>query len=957
MKHRFLYLCIFASLIVLIGVLGFYFNRYLRERQKKEFYTNLTTLAQLKIQTVINWRDERKSEAEFLSSNDYLRDLVSGYIRNPKEKNLHILREILKPFILKPDYADAVLISGSKLISLSGESFEATEKELSNAALAKKLNKVILSGFHHDSENKVCMDTFIPLTDRGKDSVSGILLLKIDPSMELFPLISAKPPLRKTFEAYVVGKEGDSVVYYNKLRYIRNSAAFFRLPLSTPALASAMAIRGYSGIYEGKDYAGNGVLADLHKISDSEWYMVSKIHFEEVYASLEEQMKYVFAGALLLMVISGLLVYTLSKEQRIFYLNRELEFEKNTAAIIKKAEEALLESESKLLEAQSLAHLGSWEYDLEKNVLTWTNEVYRIFGLDPERYKPTYDSFLKFIHPEDLHPVNDAYTNSLKERRNTYEIEHRILKQDTGEIRYVHEKCRNEYDNNGKVMRSVGMVQDITDQVKSNEALLSSEEKFAKAFSANPNALVISYVDSGKIIEVNDTFLRIYGYSREEVIGRTSLEIHMYVDPEDRKRAKDQLITDGYLRNFEVRHRLKTGEVIIVLLSIELLQMNMGKTMLTIIQDITERKQNEIALRQSEAKLIEAQRLASLGSYTIHLNSETAELSEETCRIFGIEKSGNIHSLDEVFRYIHPDDLSRIKVLYGDINNNPETKEYEFRIITAEGLKYIYAFGKPLIDSTGNVEGIFGTLMDITQRKNAQMKLEGILRELMRSNKDLEEFAYTASHDLQEPIRMIKSYTQLLEMKNKEQLDESSNQYLSFISDGATRMQQLVDDLLKYSRVSTTKRQFEIVDCNQVVNNVLKDLKFRIEDEKADVKVDELPTIRGDETQLRQLFQNFLHNALKFRSEKLPEINICCVRKNNQWLFSISDNGIGIEPMFYERIFVIFQRLHERDKYPGTGIGLALCKKIVERHGGQVCVDSEIGKGTTFYFTMPAEGE
>ncbi|MGE5352635.1 MAG: PAS domain S-box protein [Acidobacteriota bacterium] len=225
---------------------------------------------------------------------------------------------------------------------------------------------------------------------------------------------------------------------------------------------------------------------------------------------------------------------------------------------------------------------------------------------------------------------------------------------------------------------------------------------------------------------------------------------------------------------------------------------------------------------------------------------------------------------------------------------------------------------------------------------------------LKRSNSDLEQFAYVASHDLQEPIRMIRSYVKLLENKYNNKLDKKAEDYMAFISDGALRMQQLVSDLLQYSRISTKAQVFEAVDCNIVLSDVLTDLKLRIQEENALVEFKDLPVVTGEKTQLRQLFQNLIQNALKFKGEKKPEIRIGAEREGRFWQFYVSDNGIGIEKEFYDRIFVIFQRLHEREKYPGTGIGLAMCKKIVERHSGKIWVESQPGKGTTFYFTLPA---
>ncbi|MGE5847177.1 MAG: ATP-binding protein, partial [Ignavibacteria bacterium] len=259
----------------------------------------------------------------------------------------------------------------------------------------------------------------------------------------------------------------------------------------------------------------------------------------------------------------------------------------------------------------------------------------------------------------------------------------------------------------------------------------------------------------------------------------------------------------------------------------------------------------------------------------------------------------------------------------------------------------------PIKNESGAITHYVAVKEDITEQKQTARNLEEALIEVKRSNKDLEQFAYTASHDLQEPIRMIKSYAQLLEMQNKEDFSKDGQEFINYITEGASRMQQLINDLLKYSRVSTTGKSFEEVDCNVVLKDVLEDLKFLILEENAVLEIGNMPIVKGDRTQLRQLFQNLIQNAIKFKCEKNPEIKIRSEIKDKYWLFSIKDNGIGIDPKFHERIFTIFQRLHSREKYQGTGVGLAICKKIIERHGGQIFVESELNKGAVFYFTIP----
>jgi len=243
---------------------------------------------------------------------------------------------------------------------------------------------------------------------------------------------------------------------------------------------------------------------------------------------------------------------------------------------------------------------------------------------------------------------------------------------------------------------------------------------------------------------------------------------------------------------------------------------------------------------------------------------------------------------------------------------------------------------------------------DVTARKAADQRLQATAAELARSNAELEQFAYVASHDLQEPLRMVASYTQLLARRYQGKLGDDADEFIGFAVDGARRMQELINDLLTYSRVGTQALQLQPVDTTQLVDQVVSDLTAAIREGRATVTQDDLPVVMGDPTQLRQLFQNLIANGIKFhRPDETPRVHVSATRDDGTWTFSVSDNGIGLEPQYLERIFVLFQRLHTRTDYPGTGIGLAICRKIVERHGGQIGVASSPGAGTTFTFTLP----
>ncbi len=242
---------------------------------------------------------------------------------------------------------------------------------------------------------------------------------------------------------------------------------------------------------------------------------------------------------------------------------------------------------------------------------------------------------------------------------------------------------------------------------------------------------------------------------------------------------------------------------------------------------------------------------------------------------------------------------------------------------------------------------------DITERKQKQEVLKQTMDELKRSNKELERFAYVSSHDLQEPLRMVILYSQLLERRYKDNLDSDANDFIEYIVEGSQRMRQLIEDLLSYSRVTTQVQEFEKVNLETVIKKVLSSLSISIVEYNANITHDSLPWVTGNSSQLEMVFQNLLINAIKFQGEKPPEIHIIAKKGENKWIFAVKDNGIGIKPEHQKQIFEVFKRLHTKEEYPGTGIGLSIVQKIIKQHGGQIWVESELEKGSTFYFTLP----
>jgi PAS domain S-box-containing protein len=373
-----------------------------------------------------------------------------------------------------------------------------------------------------------------------------------------------------------------------------------------------------------------------------------------------------------------------------------------------------------------------------------------------------------------------------------------------------------------------------------------------------------------------------------------------------------------------------------------------------IFRDITKRKQIEEALKRSEERYTLAQRAAKIGSWDWEIKTGNLKWSDPIESMFGFS-SGEFGATYKAFlECVHPEDRQYVIDSVNACIKEDKDYDIEHRIVWPDGsVIWVSETGDVIRDENGKAIRMLGVVRNITERKQNEEKLKKTLVDLERSNKEFQQFAYVASHDLQEPLRMVASYTQLLEKRYKDKLDNDAKDFIQFAIDGATRMQRLIDDLLNYSRVGAKDNPFGPINCNSLFEQTVADLSFTIEENHAIITNDDLPIVTGDIGQMRQLFQNLITNAIKFRRQESPRIHVSATKKGNEWIFSVQDNGIGTNLQYKDRIFMIFQRLHSREEYPGTGIGLAISKRIVEHHSGKIWVDSEIGKGSTFYFTIP----
>ena len=415
-----------------------------------------------------------------------------------------------------------------------------------------------------------------------------------------------------------------------------------------------------------------------------------------------------------------------------------------------------------------------------------------------------------------------------------------------------------------------------------------------------------------------------------------------------------RLATEPEAGEIEMLLRQPSGALVGIATSATRLTDEAGVTVggVMVLRDITERNRAE-GIRALLVALVDSTQYAIL---TMRADSTVLTWNPGAQKLYG-------YSADEMvgrsIKLLNPpgSDLEAANLLMTRLAGGGNTEEFESALRRKDGTVIAVAAAMaPMRSPRGEVIGISSISYDITDRTRAQQELLTRTEELTRSNAELEQFAYVASHDLQEPLRMVASYVQLIEQRYKGKLDADADDFIHFAVDGAVRMKQLINDLLLFSRAGRNGTSAR-VNLTEVVEQVLEVLQLAIEDAHAVVTYDPMPSVMGRESRLSEVIQNLIGNALKFRSELTPEIHIGCERRGEEWMFSVRDNGIGMASEFHGRIFVMFQRLHGRDEFSGTGIGLAVCKRVIEHHGGRIWVESNPGQGSTFFFTLPAAME
>jgi PAS domain S-box-containing protein len=682
----------------------------------------------------------------------------------------------------------------------------------------------------------------------------------------------------------------------------------------------------------------------------------------------------------------------------------------------KQAEETLKNTATRLNEAQRLAHIGSWELNLTNNVLTWSDEIFRMFELDPGEFGATYEAFLGTIHPDDREAVNFAYTHSL-ETRTPYAIDHRLLFPE-GRIKYVHEQCETFYDGD-KPIRSIGIVQDITERKLVEQERLT-HLRFVESMDQINRAIQGTNDLDQMMSDALEVVLSIFDCDRAFLMYPCDPEAATWTVPMERNKPE---YPDAYARRSEIPMDADVARTLRELLASDRpvkfgpetkhplpedmarqfgFQSFMSMAIYPkvdkpwqfgihqcayprvwtpeeewLFQEIGRRLGDALTvllayqkLQQSEERLRLTTEAARIGIWDWDVQHDCWYASPIYYIMLGYVPSDDFGERGEWLERLHPDDKDMVaakieRVLARDFQDY----RYEARIRHADGAyRWVSAVGFDIQrDQDGQVTRMLGVRMDITDRKRAEEEIRRLNQELEQrvldrtaqleaANKELEAFTYSVAHDLRAPLRHIDGFIDLLQQRTAPTLDAQSRHYMATISDSAKRMGTLVDELLAFSwkgRYEMSKRQ---VDLGPLVQEVIRELAPETAGRKINWHVADLPTVTGDLSMLRLVLVNLISNALKFTRGREPaEIEIGWRRQQEpETVIFVRDNGVGFDMQYADKLFGVFQHLHRVDEFEGIGIGLANVRRIITRHGGRTWAEGEVNRGATFYFSLPS---
>ncbi|GAB6283350.1 MAG: hypothetical protein STSR0008_21140 [Ignavibacterium sp.] len=1016
--YSYFFLLFFLISIFIIGLAFLYYQSQIKSFNEDK-YGELTAISKLKSKQIMNWISERRGEADFVFHNQHFKSTLKEFVRNPKELKLkNEMIDWLLPMYENHDYRNIFIVDAHYKIILAIDSIftdlsSDDSIEIKDALIKKQ---TFLSDFKKYN-NIIYLDIYVPITysntSKSEDKLDNkfVIIFRIDPFKVLYPLIQEWPVSSTTSETFLIRREKDSILYLNELRHKKNTAMNFRLPTDKKYLTANLAIQGKKGIVESKDYRDKNVLAYITEVPEMHWYLISKIDNDEIMQPLERIKAYTFLIVVISILLTWFIIYNLWYRRNSKLYKKLYEEESKRKALLQHFEYLnkyandiiwLIDEEGNFIEVN----------DKACQVYGYSKEEFLKLNAIDIRKELNKENLKKIMNEIDQRNGLILEAIHFDKNRNEFPVEISTRTIIIGGKKFYQSIIRDisERKNFEKKIIHLNKVYAVLSNINQ---LIVRERNEIKIFEETCNIAVelgkfkLAWIGltNNNLAETNIE-IKIYsgvkGFSYNNFLTELEQTLRNAYESDSLTantiKSKNFTICDDIendTRNIIGKEEaLKLG--LKSFISLPLIVFNKIYGVINIYSDEKEFfNEQEIKLLDELSKDIsfavefiktEEERNIILENYRATNNSLEAIISASPVAIMDLDFQGNVKSIynktaENIFGWKKEEAIGKIPPF---ISKNKITEFHSFlnQILSGKSLInievkrkkkdgsdiYVLLSSSPIYDSNGKITGLIAVLNDITALKKIENDLNKLNLELEHrvkertyeleiANNELESFSYSVSHDLRAPLRHIIGFINLLNKRNENQLDEKGKYYFNVISESAKKMENLIEDILNFSRMSRIEMMTTEVNLQNLVYEIKNDLITENKDRKINWIIHPLPIVKGDSSMLRLVLFNLISNSVKFtRKNEITEIEIGhFINEDNENVFFVKDNGVGFDTKYIDKLFGVFQRQHSETEFEGTGIGLAIVRRIINRHHGKVWAESKLNEGSTFYFTLMQE--